>query len=124
MGYLSGRVLGQYELSLLGAEPDPRLLFVGPNLAGAVRDLDVDPESFGRWICAHELTHVFQFQGVPWLRDHMSGLLRENAADARGPDREGGRQAACPHSLIPLVWWRSSARVASRRSCSPLSSGR
>ena len=77
MGYLSSRVLGQYELSLLGGDRDPRLLFVGPNLAGAVHDLDVDAESFGRWICAHELTHVFQFQGVPWLRDHMSGLLRE-----------------------------------------------
>jgi coenzyme F420 biosynthesis associated uncharacterized protein len=77
MGYMSSRVLGQYDVSLLGAETDPRLLFVGPNLAGAVRDLDVDAESFGRWICAHELTHVFQFQGVPWLRDHMSGLLRE-----------------------------------------------
>jgi coenzyme F420 biosynthesis associated uncharacterized protein len=77
MGYMSSRVLGQYDVSLLGAETDPRLLFVGPNLAGAVRDLDVDAESFGRWICAHELTHVFQFQGVPWLREHMSGLLRE-----------------------------------------------
>ena len=76
MGYMSSRVLGQYDVSLLGAETDPRLLFVGPNLAGAVRDLDVDAESFGRWICAHELTHVFQFQGVPWLREHMAGLLR------------------------------------------------
>jgi coenzyme F420 biosynthesis associated uncharacterized protein len=76
MGYLSGRVLGQYDVSLLGAETDPRLLFVGPNLAGAVRDLEVDPDAFGRWICAHELTHVFQFQGVPWLREHMSGLLQ------------------------------------------------
>ncbi len=77
MGYMSSRVLGQYDVSLLGAETEPRLLFVGPNLAGAVRDLDVDAESFGRWICAHELTHVFQFQGVSWLREHMSGLLRE-----------------------------------------------
>jgi coenzyme F420 biosynthesis associated uncharacterized protein len=76
MGYLSSRVLGQYDVSLLGAETEPRLLFVGTNLAGAVRDLDVDADSFGRWICAHELTHVFQFQGVPWLREHMSGLLR------------------------------------------------
>ena len=25
----------------------------------------------------HELTHVFQFSGVPWLRDHLSGLMRE-----------------------------------------------
>jgi coenzyme F420 biosynthesis associated uncharacterized protein len=76
MGYLSSRVLGQYDVSLLGAETEPRLLFVGPNLEGAVRDLEVDADSFGRWICAHELTHVFQFQGVPWLRGHMSGLLR------------------------------------------------
>jgi coenzyme F420 biosynthesis associated uncharacterized protein len=75
MGYLSSRVLGQYDVSLLGAETDPRLLFVGPNLAGAVRDLEVDADAFGRWICAHELTHVFQFQGVPWLREHMAGLL-------------------------------------------------
>jgi len=76
IGYMSSRVLGQYELSLLGGDTDPRLLYVGPNLAGAVRDLDVDPQAFGRWISAHELTHVFQFQGVPWLRGHMSGLLR------------------------------------------------
>ena len=76
MGYMSSRVLGQYDVSLLGGDTEPRLLFVGQNLAGAVRDLDVDAESFGRWVCAHELTHVFQFQGVPWLREHMSGLLR------------------------------------------------
>jgi len=76
MGYLSTRVLGQYDVSLLGAETEPRLLFVGSNLGGAVHDLEVDADSFGRWICAHELTHVFQFQGVPWLRQHMSGLLR------------------------------------------------
>jgi coenzyme F420 biosynthesis associated uncharacterized protein len=76
MGYMSTRVLGQYDVSLLGADTEPRLLFVTPNTAHAVRDLDVEAESFGRWICAHELTHVFQFQGVPWLREHMSGLLR------------------------------------------------
>jgi coenzyme F420 biosynthesis associated uncharacterized protein len=77
MGYMSSRVLGQYDVSLLGADTEPRLLFVGPNMASAVRDLEVEPEPFGRWICAHELTHVFQFQGVPWLREHLSGLLRE-----------------------------------------------
>jgi coenzyme F420 biosynthesis associated uncharacterized protein len=80
MGYMSQRVLGQYDVSLLGGDTEPRLLFVGRNLAGAVRDLDVDADSFGRWICAHELTHVFQFQGVPWLREHMSGLLRRYVA--------------------------------------------
>src|ERR671923_1004898 len=77
MGYVSHRVLGQYELSLLGGDTPPRLLFVAQNLRKAVREMEVDPEAFHRWICAHELTHVFQFQGVPWLREHMSGLLRK-----------------------------------------------
>jgi coenzyme F420 biosynthesis associated uncharacterized protein len=77
VGYVSQRVLGQYELSLLGGESPPRLLFVAPNLRKAVRQLEVEAEPFHRWICAHELTHVFQFQGVPWLREHMSGMVRE-----------------------------------------------
>jgi coenzyme F420 biosynthesis associated uncharacterized protein len=77
---VSQRVLGQYELSLLGAESPPRLLFVGPNLHAAVGKLDVDAESFFGWIAIHELTHVFQFQGVPWLRDHIGGLTREYLA--------------------------------------------
>ena len=77
VGYMSQRVLGQYELSLLGAESPPRLLFVAPNLRDAVGKLEVDEESFYGWIAIHELTHVFQFQGVPWLRDHIGGLMRE-----------------------------------------------
>ncbi len=77
MGYIATRVLGQYDVSLLGGDAPPRLLFIGPNLDKAVAELEVDPDAFGRWVCAHELTHVHQFQGVPWLREHMSGLLRE-----------------------------------------------
>ena len=80
MGYMSQRVLGQYELSLLGAEGPPRLLFVAPNLRAAVEELDVDAESFFGWIAIHELTHVFQFQGVPWLRDHLAAITREYLA--------------------------------------------
>jgi coenzyme F420 biosynthesis associated uncharacterized protein len=77
VGYVSQRVLGQYELSLLGGDAPPRLLFVAPNLRKAVRELRVEADPFHRWICAHELTHVFQFQGVPWLREHLSGMVRE-----------------------------------------------
>jgi coenzyme F420 biosynthesis associated uncharacterized protein len=76
MGYVSQRVLGQYEISLLGGDAPPRLLLVAPNLRNAVRDLDVDAGDFYRWICAHELTHVLQFQGVPWLRGHLGGMVR------------------------------------------------
>ena len=45
-----------------------------------MRELDVDRDTFFGWIVLHELTHVFQFQGVPWLRDHLGGLVREYLA--------------------------------------------
>jgi coenzyme F420 biosynthesis associated uncharacterized protein len=77
IGYMSQRVLGQYEVSLLDVQQSPRLLFVGPNLAKAIRELHTDRESFLGWIVLHELTHVFEFSGVPWLREHMSGLMRD-----------------------------------------------
>jgi coenzyme F420 biosynthesis associated uncharacterized protein len=98
MGYVSQRVLGQYELSLLGAEAPPRLLFVAPNLDSAVRKLDVDRESFFGWIAIHELTHVFQFQGVPWLRDHIGGLMREymSTVDVKIERGEAGGLPALP----------------------------
>ena len=80
MGYMSQRVLGQYEVSLLQPEVPPRLLFVTPNLARAVRDLEVDEESFLRWVTLHEVTHVLQFSGVTWLREHLGALLREYLA--------------------------------------------
>jgi coenzyme F420 biosynthesis associated uncharacterized protein len=75
-GYMSQRVLGQFELSLIQPEAPTRLLFVAPNLNKAVDELGVDRESFIDWIVLHELTHVVQFTGVPWLRDHLGGLLR------------------------------------------------
>src|SRR5437763_2891444 len=76
VGYMSQRVLAQYEVSMLDVEQPPRLLFVVPNLVKAIGELSVDSDSFLRWIVLHEVTHVFQFSGVPWLREHMSGLLR------------------------------------------------
>ncbi len=76
IGYVAQRVLGQYEVSLLGGDAPPRLLFVAPNLRKAVHELNVDPVDFHRWICAHELTHVYQFQGVGWLRDHLGEMIR------------------------------------------------
>lgn len=77
LGYMSQKVLGQYELSLIAGTANPRLLFVGANLRGAATALHVDREAFIRWVTVHELTHAMQFGGVPWLRDHMGGLLKE-----------------------------------------------
>jgi coenzyme F420 biosynthesis associated uncharacterized protein len=75
-GYMSQRVLGQFELSLIQPEAPTRLLFVAPNLNKAVGDLGAEREAFIDWIVLHALTHVVQFTGVPWLRDHLGGLLR------------------------------------------------
>lgn len=90
MGYMSTRVLGQYELSLLQPESPARLLFVAPNVDRAVRELEVDRESFAGWLVLHELTHVFQFEGVPWLRAHVGGLLREYLATVEVRVQSGG----------------------------------
>lgn len=76
VGYMAQRVLGQYEMSLLQPQSPARLLFVAPNLERAIHELGVDREEFLAWIALHEVTHVFQFGGVPWLREHLGGLLR------------------------------------------------
>jgi coenzyme F420 biosynthesis associated uncharacterized protein len=76
-GYMSQRVLGQYELSLLQPEQPARLLFVGPNLVKAIGEMKLDRDSFMAWIVFHEVTHVFQLAGVEWLRPYLADLLRE-----------------------------------------------
>ena len=99
VGYMSQRVLGQYELSLLQPEVKPRLLFVAPNLARATSDLNVDRDSFLDWIVFHELTHALQFVGAPWLRDHLGGLLREylSTVDVRFERGAGGGLPSLPN---------------------------
>jgi coenzyme F420 biosynthesis associated uncharacterized protein len=99
IGYLSHRVLGQYELSLLQPETPPRLLFVAPNLVKAVYELEVDRVSFLTWVALHELTHVLQFSGVPWLREHMAGLMRQYLATVDVRLERGA--AALPHLREP-----------------------
>jgi putative hydrolase len=76
-GMLSQRVLGQYDLALLDPSVRPRLLLVAPNLAQAAHNMQVDQEELVAWVTIHEITHALQFSGVPWLRDHLAGLLRE-----------------------------------------------
>ena len=76
-GYLSQRVLGQYEFVMVQPEAPARLLFVAPNIAQAADRLKADPEELLRWIAFHEVTHAVQFSGVPWLRPYLAGLLGE-----------------------------------------------
>lgn len=68
LGWLSSKVLGQYEV-LPGEGDAPRLLLVAPNIVTAGTEMDVDLGEFGRWVCMHEETHRVQFGAVPWLPD-------------------------------------------------------
>jgi coenzyme F420 biosynthesis associated uncharacterized protein len=73
-------VLGQYELVILDPDAPSRLLFVGPNLDEAAAAFGADEDELLTWVALHEVTHALQFSGVPWLRDHLAGLLREMLA--------------------------------------------
>jgi coenzyme F420 biosynthesis associated uncharacterized protein len=77
IGYLAKRVLGQYDLALLGKEPitTGRLYFVEPNIASLQRQLGLHPREFRLWISLHETTHAIQFECNPWLREYMNGVL-------------------------------------------------
>src|SRR5207253_7138546 len=78
LGYLSRRVLGQYDLALLGREPvtTGRLYFVEPNIAQLERKLGLEARDFRLWIALHETTHAYEFEAHGWVREHMNGLLQ------------------------------------------------
>jgi coenzyme F420 biosynthesis associated uncharacterized protein len=77
VGYLSQRVIGQYDVALIGPARAPRLLFVGPNLSAARERLGADRDLFLRWIALHETTHAVHFASVPWLREHIGDIAEE-----------------------------------------------
>ncbi|MGE5618510.1 MAG: zinc-dependent metalloprotease [Sphingomonadaceae bacterium] len=81
LGYLSRRVLGQYDMSVLGREPlqgssGGRLYFVQQNIEGVEAQLGLPAEEFRSWIVLHESTHAHEFEVFPWLRDYMNHILR------------------------------------------------
>jgi coenzyme F420 biosynthesis associated uncharacterized protein len=77
LGYLARRVLGQYDLALLGREPvtTGKLYYVEPNIRSVEQTLKLPGEDFRMWLALHETTHAFEFEAHPWLRDYFNGLL-------------------------------------------------
>ena len=77
LGYMAKRVLGQYDLALLGREPvtSGKLYYVEPNIRGIERKLDLPKDDFRMWLALHETTHAFEFEAYPWVREHFNGLL-------------------------------------------------
>jgi coenzyme F420 biosynthesis associated uncharacterized protein len=84
LAYLSGRVLGQYEV--FSADPG-QLMLVAPNIVDVERKLGADPRDFRLWVCLHEVTHRTQFTAVPWLRGHFLGEVQA-FVDAAQIDRD------------------------------------
>ncbi len=88
LGWLSGRVLGQYDL-LPGEGDGPdavdAVYYVAPNILALERLHGFPPRQFRLWIALHEVTHRLQFTGVSWMRAHFLGIV-ERGTDLATPD--------------------------------------
>jgi uncharacterized protein (DUF2342 family) len=72
LSWMATRVLGQYDTALLHDDDAPNeLLLVEPNIARIAREQGVNVADLRQWIVIHEVSHVFQFEGIPWLRPHL-----------------------------------------------------
>ncbi len=88
LGWMSQRVLGQYDLLVIGddrPEDQDLVYFVGPNLLSLEKRFGFPPREFRLWLALHEVTHRAQFTGVPWMREHFLSLVEQNLA-AVDPD--------------------------------------
>ena len=73
LAYLSGRVLGQYEVF---SSERGQLLLNAPNIVEVERKINADPRDFRLWVCLHEVTHRTQFTAVPWMRGYFLGEVQ------------------------------------------------
>lgn len=88
LGWMSTRVLGQYDLLIIEDEnPEDQdiVYYVGPNIVALEQKHNFPPEEFRLWLALHEVTHRAQFTGVPWLREHFLSLVNQTL-DAVDPD--------------------------------------
>ncbi|HEV3232683.1 MAG TPA: zinc-dependent metalloprotease [Candidatus Dormibacteraeota bacterium] len=138
LGFLSKRVLGQYDPVLLapalappsgdlapgapadpdrwGGSPDSRggssLYLVEPNIERWEARAAVGGEPLRQWLVLHEVTHAWEFEAHPWLRDHLNGLIGELIARrvfaAEKPDP---LRAIVAVTVGARSQWRAMARI-------------
>jgi coenzyme F420 biosynthesis associated uncharacterized protein len=80
LGWMSTRVLGQYDMLVIEDEEldDQDLVYyVGPNILGLEKRYSFPPREFRLWVALHEVTHRTQFTGVPWLRHYYLSLVAD-----------------------------------------------
>jgi coenzyme F420 biosynthesis associated uncharacterized protein len=101
LGFLSGRVLGQFEFF---DRPGGQLMLIAPNIVAAEQSLQVSPSDFRLWVCLHEVTHRVQFTAVSWLRQHMLNELNAlSAATETDPAVLRKRLSAATSELVNVV---------------------
>src|SRR5439155_8739988 len=83
LGWMSSRVLGQYDLLIAeheAPEEQDLVYFVGPNVLSIEKRFAFPPREFRLWLALHEVTHRAQFTGVPWMRSHFLSLVEGSLA--------------------------------------------
>jgi len=107
LGWMSGRVLGQYDLlfnqdSVPGdlngdagrnGGADGAVYLVGPNMLDLENRFGFPPDEFRLWVTLHELTHRAQFTGVPWMHRYLLHMVHRTL-DLADPD---------PNAMIAAV---------------------
>ena len=134
LGWLSTRVLGQYDLLLTeeAIEDQDLVYFVGPNVVALEQLHGFEPAEFRLWLALHEVTHRCQFTAIPWMRGHFRVAWSRRGIGSLDPDPSRFAEALrrmteeiragpepAPRQRRARVWWPppSSSRgsTASRR---------
>lgn len=104
IGYLARKVLGQYDISLLGKEPltPGKLYFVEPNIRALEDALKVPPRELRLWIALHEATHAHEFEVNPWVRSYLNGHLQGYLKSVLD-DMRSGTSASMMNTFIPRL---------------------
>ncbi len=117
LGWMSKRVLGQYDLLVGVASPEADkeltqpaaggvIYYVGPNVVSLEKRHGFPPRQFRLWIALHEVTHWLQFSNAPWLVDHLMSLIGKGLAFL-SPDPE--QLATAARRIAGEVWARKGA---------------
>lgn len=88
LGWMSTRVLGQYDLLVIeneDVEDQDIVYYVGPNVLALEKRYAFPPREFRLWLALHEVTHRVQFTGIPWMRPYFLSLIDTSLA-AFDPD--------------------------------------
>ena len=97
LGFLSRRVLGQYELVLPTGDRGDSVAYVGVNLIDLERRNQFRPSEFRLWVALHEMTHRAQFVGVEWMASYFLSLVEKLVSQAVP---EPGRLARIAKELL------------------------